>query len=125
MSTLYLIRHCQVGTRDNYDLLSEVGRQQAQLLGVHLAAQRVGWRALYAGGLRRPHRSPVSRSMRQGKQLPELIIDEQWSEFSLADVYWGLTPRLLAKSSTFTDDYEERQADLATDQHETARRWAL
>ena len=33
MSLIYLIRHAQAGSRDNYDVLSELGHEQARLLG--------------------------------------------------------------------------------------------
>lgn len=54
MSVLYLVRHGQgsFGT-DNYDRLSEVGREQCRLLGLHFAEQGERIDALYAGTLMR------------------------------------------------------------------------
>lgn len=122
MTTFYLIRHGQAGTRDNYDLLSAVGQQQAQLLGAHLAEQGLAWRAFYAGGLRRQQQTArvvVEAFSAVGQTTPALIIDERWNEFSLTDVYRGLTPWLLAESPAFACDYEEMQADLLADPHAT------
>jgi broad specificity phosphatase PhoE len=118
VTTLYLIRHGQAGTRDNYDLLSEVGQQQAQLLGAHLAAQKITWRAFYTGGLWRQQQTAqiVSAAFSaMGQTIPELIVNEQWNEFSLTDVYRGLTPLLKVDSAAFACDYEEMQAALASD----------
>ncbi|MGH9838118.1 MAG: histidine phosphatase family protein [Blastocatellia bacterium] len=53
MSTIYLIRHGQAGTRENYDVLSTLGREQARLLGAHFAERKMGFDSIYAGGLNR------------------------------------------------------------------------
>ena len=53
MSLLYLIRHGQAGLRQRYDMLSDLGRTQARLLGEYLAAQKIGLRAVYSGALER------------------------------------------------------------------------
>lgn len=122
MATIYLIRHGQAGTRDDYDQLSELGLRQVQLLGAYLAEQEIAWRALYAGSLRRQQETAriVSECLNATRQrAQELVVDERWNEFSLADVYRGLTPRLLAESPTFARDYEEMQAALLAAPHTT------
>ena len=53
MSTVYLVRHGQAGTRDAYDSLSELGERQARLLGEHFIAQRIRFADTYAGALAR------------------------------------------------------------------------
>ena len=50
---LYLVRHGQAGTRENYDSLSPLGRQQARLLGEHLRSQGITFEAIYSGALKR------------------------------------------------------------------------
>lgn len=50
---LYLIRHAQAGPRGNYDELSPLGLQQAQMLGLHFAQQNLHFDAIYTGGLQR------------------------------------------------------------------------
>ena len=54
---LFLLRHSQAGPRGNYDELSALGVQQAQLLGAYFAQQNITFDAIYAGGLQRqqPH----------------------------------------------------------------------
>ena len=49
MGYIYLIRHAQAGSRDNYDVLSELGREQARLLGEHLSQHGIELDAVYAG----------------------------------------------------------------------------
>ncbi len=53
MSVVYLVRHGQAGTRENYDSLSDLGRRQARRLGEHLAAQGVRFDAAWSGSLAR------------------------------------------------------------------------
>lgn len=54
MSELYLIRHGQATINsDNYDQLSELGQEQARILGRHLAALGIGFDAAYSGTLQR------------------------------------------------------------------------
>ncbi|MFH1034954.1 MAG: histidine phosphatase family protein [Pseudomonadota bacterium] len=54
MSELYLIRHGQATINsDNYDRLSDLGRQQASILGSHLAELGISFDAAYSGTLER------------------------------------------------------------------------
>ena len=68
MSSVYLIRHGQAGTRGHYDALSDLGRRQAYLLGQHLAAQQVPFKAFIAGCLNR-QRQTAEEVWRAGAQL--------------------------------------------------------
>ena len=53
MSVLYLVRHGQAGTREDYDSLSHLGRTQARLLGEYFKAQEISFAAAYSGSLAR------------------------------------------------------------------------
>ncbi|CAO0821706.1 Histidine phosphatase family protein [Desulfarculales bacterium] len=54
MSELYLIRHGQATINsDNYDRLSDLGREQARILGFHLAQLGLSFDAAYCGTLER------------------------------------------------------------------------
>lgn len=122
LSTLYLIRHGQAGTRDNYDLLSALGQQQARHLGDYWATQAIALDAIYAGGLWRQQQTAqlfagVLRA--QGQIAPDVGIDEQWNEFSLAAVYRGLAARLCAEDRAFATDYAAMQDILRTEPHAT------
>lgn len=126
MSTLYLIRHGQAGTRENYDVLSGLGQQQAHYLGSYWAAQALTLDAVFAGSLQRQQqtaqcfsKSFLTRSIPPFSSLPELIIDERWREFSLATVYRGLANKLCADDECFAADFAEMQALLLAEPNTT------
>jgi broad specificity phosphatase PhoE len=122
MTTIYLIRHGQAGTRDNYDLLSELGTQQARLLGDHLSARNIEFSAVYAGGMSRQRRTAeivCGQLSRNGDSAPEIIGDERWNEISLAEIYRGIARRMSEESPEFACDFEEMQEALRLDPHTT------
>ncbi|MBV9929254.1 MAG: histidine phosphatase family protein [Acidobacteria bacterium] len=130
MSNVYLIRHGQAGTRDEYDTLSELGRRQARLLGEHLVGQGVGFAAAYAGGLRRQQQTAAQVAAayaEAGLAFPELKIDAGWDEFDFHHVYKELAPLMCADDPEFRREHEEMLAearasalDPSADVH---RRW--
>ena len=120
MSIIYFIRHAQAGTRDNYDRLSELGEQQAKLLGEHLAAQGIRLSAVVSGGMQRQRHTAemvLKELSRAGLPAPDLWADERWNEFSLLRVYQSYVPRLIEESEAFARDYEEMQEVLKQDPH--------
>ena len=122
LGQIYLIRHGQAGARDNYDVLSDVGREQARLLGEHLASQGVKISAAYAGGMNRQRLTAelvCAGLMGNGNSVPDLFSDERWNEFSLADVYKGIAGRMREESEEFARDVEEMQEILRRDPHST------
>lgn len=122
MGYIYLIRHAQAGSRDNYDVLSELGHQQARLLGRHLAEQGVELSAVYAGGMQRQrHTAEIACGVmtRQGISVPDVITDERWNEFSLISVYRAIAQRMIEESPEFERDYREMQDAIRRDPHTT------
>jgi len=111
MSILYLVRHGQAGTRENYDSLSDLGRGQARLLGEHFRAQGIQFAAAYSGSLARQKATAC-------EVLPhaEIRVDPGWDEFDLSDVYRALAPRLIADDEEFRVEYEEMQRDIELSQ---------
>ena len=110
MSSLYLIRHGQAGTRGHYDALSDLGRRQAYLLGQHLAAQKVPFRAFIAGCLNRQRQTAeqVWRAYRDaGVAVPEIVSEPQWNEFDLNAVFSEFAPLLSEADPQFKQDYQE------------------
>src|SRR5262245_2779693 len=115
---IYFIRHAQAGTRDNYDRLSELGQEQAQLLGDYLATQNVNFSAIISGAMQRQrHTAAMVRETFARRELkaPEIIVDEKWNEFSLLTVYQSYVPRLLEEEAEFARDYAEMQEMLKCD----------
>ena len=110
MSSLYLIRHGQAGTRGNYDALSDLGRRQAHLLGQHLAAQKVPFKALIAGCRNRQQQTAAEfrRAYREaGIALPDVVSDPHWNEFDMTAVFSEFAPLLCAADPKFKQDYQE------------------
>jgi len=122
LSYIYLIRHAQAGSRDNYDVLSELGREQARLLGEHLSQQGMELAAVYAGGMQRQrHTAEIACEVmaQRGVTVPDVVVDEQWNEFSLISVYRAIAKRMIDESPEFARDYREMQDAIRNDPHTT------
>ena len=106
---LYLIRHGQAGSRDNYDMLSDLGRDQARRLGEYFRAAGVSFRAAYAGSMRR-QRETAEIVLAETPDAPEIRTDARWNEFSLDGLWKALAPRMLEESAQFASDYQALHA---------------
>lgn len=110
MSSLYLIRHGQAGTRRHYDALSDLGHRQAYLLGQHLAAQKIPFKALIAGCLNRQRQTAgeVWRAYREaGLAIPDIVTESNWNEFDMTAVFSEFAPMLSEADPRFKRDYQE------------------
>ena len=130
MSSIYLVRHGQAGTRDSYDSLSELGRRQSRLLGEHFVSQGIGFTAAYAGALARQQETAaeVRRAyIEAGVPFPEIVVESGWDEFDLGQVYQELAPLLCEEDAEFRSDYEamreEVKASNGAHDAEVHRRW--
>ena len=130
MSRIYLVRHGQAGTREVYDSLSDLGRQQARLLGEYFVAEGIRFAAAYSGTLARQERTAAEVNAAYAAAavpFPEIQPDCGWNEFDLAHVYQSLAPQLCAEDPEFRNEYEamEAEARAAAGQHGAAvnRRW--
>ena len=115
MSNVYLIRHGQAGTRDEYDSLSGLGGRQARLLGEYLVSQGVEFAAAYAGGLARQRQTAAGVAAayaEAGLAFPGLTIDEGWDEFDFHGIYKEIAPLMCAEDEEFRREYEEVAAEL-------------
>lgn len=106
---LYLIRHGQAGSRDDYDRLSDLGKRQAQLLGEYFRSAGVSFCAAYAGGMRR-QRETAEIVLGELQDGPETGTDARWNEFSLEGLWKTLAPRLIAENEQFARDYHASHA---------------
>jgi broad specificity phosphatase PhoE len=130
LSSVYLVRHGQAGTRDAYDLLSELGRRQSRLLGEYFLSQGIEFTAAYSGAMLRQQQTAAEVSTAYAKAaipFPEIVVDKQWNEFDLADVYREIAPLLSEADPEFRSEYEEmrRQVRESTGVHDAQvhRRW--
>ena len=126
MSSLYLIRHGQAGTRGNYDALSDLGHLQGRLLGEHLAARQVRFKAFIAGCLNRQQQTAAAvwHAYREaGVGVPDIVSDPNWNEFDLTAVFAEYAPLLGAADPRFKQDYEEMLRKLEDESSPLHHSW--
>ena len=118
MSVLYLVRHGQAGTRENYDSLSDLGRTQARLLGEHFRSQGIHFAAAYSGALARQQATGA-------EVLPDIAItvDPGWDEFDLSQVYREFAPLLIQDDQQFSIEYDAMQQAIARQEAAVHRKW--
>ena len=117
MSTVYLVRHGQAGTRDAYDSLSELGRRQARLLGEHFVSQSMRFASAFSGALLRQQQTAEqigAAYSNAGVSFPSTTVDPGWDEFDLGRVYGEIAPRLAAEDPEFRREYEEMREQVRT-----------
>jgi broad specificity phosphatase PhoE len=130
LSTIYLVRHGQAGTRNAYDCLSELGEQQARLLGAHFVAQGLRFASALTGALARQHQTAEqirAAYSDAGTPFPPIEVDPGWNEFDLERVSRELAPYLCAEDPEFRREYEEmlEQVRISNGVHQSGvhRRW--
>jgi len=121
LSQIYLIRHAQAGTRDNYDQLSDLGQKQAVLLGEYLAAQRICPDMVFTGSMHRQKQTAeiALAALSNAEKRADCTHTERWNEFSLASLYKAFVPRMLEESADFARDFAQMQDALRLDPHTT------
>ena len=121
MSTVYFFRHGQAGSRDDYDRLSEVGREQATLLGAHVAREGWSFDRVICGGLRRQQETAAAVIGEAKLTPPDL--DTRWNEFDLDDVFAGIAPQMAAEDTLFQTEYEEINELIRSGDGAIHRQW--
>jgi broad specificity phosphatase PhoE len=81
MSTIYLVRHGQgsFGT-DNYDQLSQIGREQVRMLGAHLAETEERIDRIYSGSLNR-QRETAELLAAEFRTAPPITVEGAFDEY--------------------------------------------
>ena len=125
MGVLYLVRHGQAsfGT-DDYDRLSDLGKQQARITGAHLASQGITPTRIIHGGLLRQRQTAEGILAGLGTTTahsPATQQDTGWDEYDA----WGITgalsdtdPRASHDSRVFQDELERGCARWASGGHD-------
>lgn len=119
MASIYLVRHGQAsfGT-DDYDRLSDLGHQQAQLLGQYLFTTGVKVDGLYAGSLLRQQQTAegvMAAFADRGVQLPELVTDPRLNEIDNEGQVRVLAPIIA--------EHEPTVADLLAQAHSSSKHY--
>lgn len=113
MSVIYLVRHGQAsfGKRD-YDALSDLGHEQARILGRSLAARNVAPDVIVRGELRR-HRETaegIVEGLVEGKgRHVEIEVDAGWDEFDFQHVVQVHKPLYRSRTLMLADLAVTRQ----------------
>jgi len=126
VSTIYFIRHGQAGQRDDYDRLSDLGGQQARLLGEHLCQEGLRFDAAIVGGLRRQEETAdivLGALKAAGLEPPRIESDVRWNEFDLDEVYAGIAPRIAADDEEFRASYDEIKRLISAGDGHIHRNW--
>ncbi|MCC7157265.1 MAG: histidine phosphatase family protein [Bryobacterales bacterium] len=121
MSFVYLLRHGQAGTREDYDRLSDLGREQATLLGRSLAEDGFRPAAVYSGELRRQRETALWVAQAFGAMSVQTV--PEWNEFDLDAVYAGIAPQLARHDPEFRKHWDELQAAISGGEGAIHRRW--
>jgi broad specificity phosphatase PhoE len=119
LSTVYLVRHGQAGTRDAYDSLSELGERQARLLGELFISQGIRFASAYAGALTRQQQTAEQIRAAYADAaigFPTVRVDSGWNEFDLGRVYREIAPLLVAEDSEFRREYDEMRQQVRVSQ---------
>jgi broad specificity phosphatase PhoE len=116
MGRVYLIRHGQAGTRQNYDTLSAQGARQAGLLREWLVRESIVFEEVISGSL-------VRQIETARIAAGEPAIDPSFTEFDLDLVYRSLAPRLCEIDRQFLADYEAMQSVMAREDAPVHREW--
>lgn len=122
MSTLTFVRHGQAGSRDVYDTLSPLGRQQVSRLGAYLASQTQPCDLFLTGALER-QRQTAQLLHAACPTLPAPTVLPAWNEFDLDAVYRSLAPQLATDDPTFAEAYQKLRVESADPANPVHRRW--
>lgn len=122
MQIIHFFRHGQAGSRDDYDRLSSLGREQAGLLGRYLAQQRIAFDACYCGSLSR-QRDTALTVLAEIAGAPPPVVDAAWNEFDLDAVFAEVGPQLAAVDEGFRLRYDELVAAVRSGADGIHRTW--
>ena len=115
MSTLVLVRHGQAcAFSDDPDRLSELGWEQARILGRYWAARNTRFDAVFRGTLRRQRETleAVAQEYRhQGVAFPEAVVLPGLNEYDAQDLVKDIAPRIAELDAAFSPLWTAWQAE--------------
>ena len=121
MSVLYLVRHGQAsfGT-DDYDRLSDLGKEQSSITGRFLAAQGIEPDRIVHGEMLRQRQTAEGLLEGMGLSM-DAHVDSGWNEYAaweLTGVLIDLDPRAQHDSKIFQGELERGAARWASGEHD-------
>ena len=121
MSVLYLVRHGQAsfGT-DDYDRLSDLGKEQSRITGRFLAAQGIDPDRIVHGEMLRQRQTAEGLLEGMGLSM-DAHVDSGWNEYAaweLTGVLDDVDPRAKHDSKIFQGELERGAARWASGEHD-------
>ena len=121
MSVLYLVRHGQAsfGT-DDYDRLSDLGKEQSRITGRFLASQGLEPDRIIHGEMLRQRQTAEGLLAGLGRDM-DAHVDAGWNEYAaweLTGVLTDLDPRAQHDSKIFQGELERGAARWASGEHD-------
>lgn len=121
MSVLYLVRHGQAsfGT-DDYDRLSDLGKEQSRITGRFLASQGLEPDCIIHGEMLRQRQTAEGLLAGLGRDV-DAHVDAGWNEYAaweLTGVLTDLDPRAQHDSKIFQGELERGAARWASGEHD-------
>jgi broad specificity phosphatase PhoE len=117
LGSIYLIRHGQASFgADNYDVLSPLGVQQAEILGDHLIATGVTLNACVSGDMLRQKDTALAALARFSEAnlaAPTLTIDSAFNEIDVDNIIRLLVPKMLAQEPNAIESLRNPLRDRA------------
>ncbi len=117
LGSIYLIRHGQASFgADDYDVLSPLGVQQAEILGDHLIATGVTLNACFSGDMLRQKDTALAalaRFSNANLTAPPLTIDSAFNEIDVDNIIRLLVPKMLDQEPHATESLRNPLQDKA------------
>ncbi|TGL51708.1 histidine phosphatase family protein [Leptospira kemamanensis] len=124
MSYLYLVRHGQADRLGkNYDQLTELGWNQAKLLGDYFKSQRIEFDSVYTGSLNRQKQTAeaIIKSFTNDRFcIPDPVEDSAWDEFD-SRMWLGIAAKIRNTNEHFANLYESYKHAWEEGKEETRR----
>ncbi len=132
MSVIYMIRHAQAsfGSK-NYDQLSDLGRQQSQILAGRLIQAKVNFDAVYMGLLQRHQQTAeayLNPIVTAGKSSPPVYKNEAFNEYDSEKILTAIIPVLIQENPAFENHVANMFGDARSFQRileSVMQRWVL
>lgn len=107
MGVLTFVRHGQASFgSDNYDCLSELGREQVRVLGAYWASNKVTFDSVYCGPLERQKDSArlIADELKAvGLAVPDAVVLDGLAEFPVDPMVKQYMPQLMMEDPAFAD----------------------
>lgn len=111
MSVLYVIRHGQASFGGgDYDRLSDLGREQARILGSYLKERGLAFDAAYCGTMQR-QRDTAKLALAEMDSTTELTVLPQINEYDSESIMQALLPVLVEDEPHFSELLPKLRSD--------------